>query len=76
MCERIRYNVLLEGIVIIAVKNFLRICPPLIVTEAQIDEIVGRLEMAIQRAIEGFPKDVDFRESSSLASGVQRTAVD
>lgn len=73
MAERVRYNAMLEGVVAICVKNFLRICPPLIVTEAQIDDIVGRLEIAVGRAEAGFPKDVEFTDSSSLAeSGARR----
>jgi 2,2-dialkylglycine decarboxylase (pyruvate) len=68
MAERIRYNMLLETLVCICVKNFIRICPPLIISEAQIDEIVGRLEQAVQRAQAGLPKDIDFTGSSSLAA--------
>jgi 2,2-dialkylglycine decarboxylase (pyruvate) len=67
MGERIRYNALLEGCVVICVKNFMRVSPPLIITEAEIDDIVGRLDTAIRRSIEGHPKDVDFSSSSSLA---------
>lgn len=69
MAERIRYNAALEGVILICVKNFIRICPPLIVTEAEIDEVVGRLETAIRRALAGYPKDIDVRASSSLALG-------
>jgi 4-aminobutyrate aminotransferase-like enzyme len=29
MAERIRYNVALEGLIFICVKNFMRFCPPL-----------------------------------------------
>jgi 2,2-dialkylglycine decarboxylase (pyruvate) len=68
MAERIRYNMLLENLVCICVKNFIRICPPLIISEAQIDEIAGRLEQAVQRAQAGLPKDIDFTGSSSLAA--------
>jgi len=68
MAERIRYNMLLENLVCICVKNFIRICPPLIISEVQIDEIVGRLEQAVQRAQAGLPKDIDFTGSSSLAA--------
>ncbi|MFQ6024370.1 MAG: aspartate aminotransferase family protein [Acidiferrobacterales bacterium] len=75
MAERIRYNMMLENLVCICVKNFIRVCPPLIVTEAQIDEIIGRLETAIQRAQAGFPKDVDFTGSSSLAANRGREYV-
>ena len=68
MAERIRYNCALEGLLTISVKNYMRIAPPLIVTEAEIDEIVGRYDAAIKRAEAGFPKDVDFTSSSSLAA--------
>ena len=76
MAERIRYNALLEGIATIAVKNFFRVCPPLIITEAEIEDVVGRLETAIKRAMAGFPKDVDFRQSSSLAMGKHSAAAE
>jgi 2,2-dialkylglycine decarboxylase (pyruvate) len=66
--ERIRYNLALEGVVTIAVKGYIRIAPPLIVTEAQLDDIVGRLETAIKRAEDGYPKDLDYQRSSSLAA--------
>jgi 4-aminobutyrate aminotransferase-like enzyme len=69
MAERIRYNALLEGVATIAVKHYVRFCPPLVVTEGEIKDIVGRLDIAIRRAMEGFPKDVDFRRSGSLAVG-------
>ena len=69
MAERIRYNCALEGVCVIAVKHYVRFAPPLIITEAEIKDIVGRLDIAIVRAKDGFPKDVDVRESSSLAIG-------
>lgn len=69
MAERIRYNALLEGVATIAVKHYVRFCPPLIVTESEIRDIVGRLDIAVRRAMDGFPKDVDFRRSGSLAVG-------
>lgn len=68
MAERIRYNAMLEGLVLIAVKNFVRICPPLIMTKAEVDEAVGRLERAIQMSIAGYPRQLDFSRSSSLAA--------
>ncbi len=67
MAERIRHNALVEGIVMICVKNYLRICPPLIITQGDLDEVVGRLELAIQRAIEGHPEQLELTESGSLA---------
>jgi 4-aminobutyrate aminotransferase-like enzyme len=68
MGERIRYNAVMEGVVTICVKNYMRIAPPLIITEAEIDDVVGRLTTAIQRAVDGYPKDIDFSKSSSLAA--------
>jgi 4-aminobutyrate aminotransferase-like enzyme len=68
MAERIRYNAVLEGVVTICVKNYMRIAPPLIITEAEIDDVVGRLETAVRRAVDGYPKDIDFTKSSSLAA--------
>lgn len=67
--ERVRVNAVEEGLVLICVKNFLRICPPLIITEDEIDDIVGRLERAVQKAQAGFPERVHFEESSSLSTG-------
>ena len=69
MAERIRYNAALEGVIAIAVKHYFRFAPPLIITEAEIQDIVGRLDVAIKRAVDGFPKEIDVRESSSLSIG-------
>ena len=69
MAERIRHNAALEGVVAIAVKHYFRFAPPLIITEAEIEDIVDRLDAAIQRAVDGFPREVDVRESSSLSIG-------
>ena len=68
MAERIRYNAVLQGVVLICVKNFIRICPPLIITGGEIDDVLGRLEAAIKRSEAGHPKDIDFTKSSSLAA--------
>jgi 4-aminobutyrate aminotransferase-like enzyme len=74
MAERIRYNLMLHGVCTIAVKNFIRFVPPLIVTEAEIDDIVGRMAAAIRRAMDGHPRDIDFAATSSLASGRRAAA--
>ena len=66
MAERIRYNCALEGVCAIAVKNYFRFAPPLIISESEIKDVIGRMDTAIKRAMDGFPKDVDVRESSSL----------
>jgi len=76
MAERIRYNCALEGIISISVKHYFRFAPPLIVTEAEIKDIVGRLDAAIARAMTGFPREVDVRESSSLSMGDRPVAAE
>ncbi|MBB3067007.1 aspartate aminotransferase family protein [Limibacillus halophilus] len=76
MAERIRYNCALEGVCAIAVKHYFRFAPPLIITEAEIKDIVGRMDIAIKRAMDGFPKDVDVRESSSLSVGDRPVAAE
>ena len=67
MGKRIRYHAMKEGLAMIVVKNYVRICPPVIVTEAGLDDIVGRLETAIGRAVAGDPVPTDLARSSSLA---------
>ena len=76
MAERIRYNCALEGVCAIAVKHYFRFAPPLIITEAEIMDVVGRLDIAIKRAMDGFPKEVDVRESSSLSIGDRPVAAE
>jgi len=76
MAERIRYNAALEGVISIAVKHYFRVAPPLIITAAEIKDAVGRLDLAMQRAVAGFPKDIDFRQSSSLAIGDRPVAAE
>ena len=68
LAERIRREAMLEGIVMIAVKNFMRICPPLIIKENEIDDIVGRLDKAITRAVGNQTLEIEFSSSSSLAA--------
>jgi hypothetical protein len=65
---------MLGGAAFICVKNFLRICPPLIVTEAELDDALARLETALERSEQGHPKDIDFATSSSLAATARRPA--
>lgn len=66
--ELIRREAMAEGLVMIAVKNYMRVCPPLIVSEAEIDDIVGRLDTAITRAMANRSKKMDYRASGSLAA--------
>ena len=53
---------------LICVKGYLRVCPPSIVTEAELDDVVGRLDAAIAAAERGAPLDIDIAASSSLAA--------
>ena len=68
MAERIRYYALAEGLVMICVKNFIRISPPAIMTHDEVDDLVGRLGAAIERAKSAKPGEIDFSVSSSLAA--------
>ncbi len=68
MAERIRYHALEEGLLLIAVKNYVRFCPPTIATRAELDDMLGRLEAAIARAEEGHDIGTDIKASSSLAA--------
>ena len=68
LAERIRYHALAEGLVITCVKNYMRISPPLIMTRDEVDDMVGRLGVAIERAKAGRPTGTDFSVSSSLAA--------
>ncbi len=52
----------------ICVKNYMRLCPPLIVTEVEIGDIVGRLDKAIGRAMGRHDENIDYISSSSLAA--------
>jgi len=68
LAERIRREAMKEGIAMIAVKNYMRICPPLIITENEIDDIVGRLDKAITRAVNNQTQKIEYSSSSSLAA--------
>lgn len=51
MAERMRLNALREGLVLIAVQNFVRLCPPLVTTESELEDILGRLDAALLRSV-------------------------
>ncbi|MBL93698.1 MAG: 2,2-dialkylglycine decarboxylase [Alphaproteobacteria bacterium MarineAlpha3_Bin5] len=68
LAERIRREAMAEGLAMIAVKNYMRVCPPLIVNSNEIDEIVGRLDNAVTRAVSKKDHDIDYSSSSSLAA--------
>ena len=69
--ERIRFNAVHEGLILLTSRNCVRLVPPLVITEAEIDDVVGRLETAFVRTEEGHPKGLDlasaYEGSSSLA---------
>ena len=68
MAERIRYFALAEGLVMICVKNFIRISPPAIMTDAELDDMIGRLGTAIERAKSEQVGQTNYSTSSSLAA--------
>ncbi len=68
MAELIRREAMAEGLVMIAVKNYMRVCPPLIITEAEVDDVVGRLDRAIAKAMSKRTDEIDFSSSGSLAA--------
>ncbi len=68
LAELVRREAMAEGLVMIAVKNYMRVCPPLIISEAEIDDIVGRLDRAIARAKGKRADKIDFSSSGSLAA--------
>lgn len=74
MAERIRYNAAANGALFICVKNFLRIVPPSIISDLEIDDALGRLEEAVKRAESGYPSAVNLAKSSSLAANDIRHA--
>ena len=69
--ERIRFNAVSEGLLLLTAQNCIRLVPPLIITEAELDDVVGRLEAALQKTEEGEPRGLDlaaaYDASSSLA---------
>lgn len=71
MAERIRFNALSEGAIFITSRNCIRLVPPLTITEEELDDAIGRLEVALEKSEQGEPKDIDLAEtynrSSSLA---------
>jgi 4-aminobutyrate aminotransferase-like enzyme len=69
--ERIRFNGLSEGLLLLTSRNCIRLVPPLIISEAELDDAVGRLERALEKTQAGEPRGLDllkaYNESSSLA---------
>lgn len=68
MAERIRLYAALEGVICIAVKNFIRLCPPLVISDTELDEALGRLDLAIKKARDDKGLPIDLSGSSSLAT--------
>ena len=66
LMHRIRWNAQDEGLLIAGHENVLKMHPALIVTPAEIDEATEKLERAIQRALNGEPRDVDVFTEGTL----------
>ena len=77
--ERIRFNAIREGLVLLTSRNCIRLCPPLVITEAELDEAIGRLSAALTRTEKGEPQGLDlagaYDTSSSLAHRRGSTSV-
>jgi len=71
MAERIRFNAVGEGLILLTTRNNIRLSPPLTITEDELDDAIGRLEQAMVKAERGEPADFDlmagYDTSSSLA---------
>ncbi len=69
MAECVRYHALAEGLVMMCIKNCIRISPPLVMTHDEVDDMVGRPGVAVERSRAGGPTGTDYSMSSSLAAG-------
>ena len=71
MAERIRFNAVGEGVIVLTARNNIRLSPPLTITEDELDDVCGRLEAAMVKAERGEPSELDlmagYDASSSLA---------
>lgn len=68
MAERVRYYAALEGVILICVKNFIRLCPPITITEAELEEVSAKLRRAFQKAQDHRGELPGYSTSSSLAA--------
>jgi len=59
MMHRIRWNAMEERLLLGGSGNVLKLFPALIITRAEIDEGVDKLERAITRALAGEPRRID-----------------
>ena len=59
MMHRIRWNALEERLLVAGSSNVLKLFPALIITRAEIDEGVDKLERAIKRSLAGEPRGID-----------------
>lgn len=65
IAEAVRVAALEEGVVLIVVRNFVRLCPSLVADESDLVDIVRRLAVAIERVEQGYRPDVSsFRRAS------------
>jgi 2,2-dialkylglycine decarboxylase (pyruvate) len=66
MMHRIRWNAVEEGLIVAGNGNVLKMFPALIVTHAEIDEGVEKLDRAIRRALNGEPRGVTVFTDGTL----------
>jgi 4-aminobutyrate aminotransferase-like enzyme len=59
MMHRVRWNALEEGLLLAGSSNVLKMFPALVITRAEIDEGVDKLERAIKRSLAGEPRGID-----------------
>ena len=56
--HRVRWNAMEEGLLVTASDNVVKMFPALVISEAEIEEGLAKLERAVRRAQEGHPRDV------------------
>jgi 4-aminobutyrate aminotransferase-like enzyme len=66
LMHRIRWNALEHGLLVAGSGNVLKMFPALVITRAEIDEGVEKLERAVRRALEGHPRGVQRFTTTSV----------
>lgn len=74
MAERIRFNAVGEGLILLTTRNNIRLVPPLTITEDELDDAIGRLEQAMVKAERGEPADLDLMASYDTSSSLAHRA--
>src|SRR5262249_21452443 len=66
LMHRIRWNALEHGLLLAGSGNVLKMFPALIITREEIDEGIQRLERAVRRALDGYPRGVERFTTTSV----------